>query len=119
MEEHKRKAIEYLKASKLNYENGFYDISVILAEEALYIFLVSNLLSYDVKIPWYLDFDGLFRILEKYNKNISKFRENKVMIRALDQIRIMFRYSVPHEIKKEEAEKILSFVEEVINSLNP
>lgn len=109
---------ELIKASKFNFEHGFYNVSVVLAEEALYVFLVYQLLKYDVKIPWYLDFDGLLRILEKYNTKASEFRKDRLLVKTLDQIRITFRYSIYEEIKKDEAEKILSFVENIINSLS-
>ncbi|BFI74895.1 HEPN domain-containing protein [Sulfurisphaera ohwakuensis] len=117
MEEHRNKALEYLNASKLNFEHGFYDIASVLAEEALYLYLVTCLINHEVAIPWYLDFDGLLRILERHDNKISEFRKNRRIIKALDQIRIMFRYSSLISISRDDAKEIISFVESIINSL--
>ena len=116
MEDHKGQIIEFLKASKLNFENGFYDISAFLAEEALHLYLVSSSLRHNVVVPWYLDFDSLLRILEKYEPKFKEIRKEKTMIKIFDQIRIEFRYSVPMKIDRETAEKVISFAESIINS---
>ena len=115
MEDHKGQVIEFLKAAKLSFENDFYDIAVFLAEEALHLYLVVSTLKHNVIFPWYLDFDSLLRILEKYEPRFKGIREEKVMIKFFDQIRIEFRYSVPMKIDKETAEKVISFAESIIN----
>ena len=115
MEDHKGQIIEFLKASKLNFESGFYDISAFLAEEALHLYLVTSSLKYNVVVPWYLDFDALLRILEKHEPRFKEIRKERAMIKFFDQIRIEFRYSVPMKIDKETAEKVISFVESIIN----
>lgn len=118
IEERKKQVVEFLKASKLNFDNGFYYISALLAEEALHLHLVLILLDRGVVMPWYLDFDTLFRILEKHEEVYKEFRKEKLLLKLLDQIRVEFRYSVPVKIDKDTARKIIDFTEKVIN-LNP
>lgn len=118
-EEHKKWAEELLNASKLNFENGYYNVAVALAVESLYIHLLLCLLNHDVVIPWYLDFESMFRILEKFNDKIKEIRDTRRdFIFTLNDLRIKFRYSSPINLSKEEAKEIISFVEEVITMLN-
>ncbi|MDT7862344.1 MAG: HEPN domain-containing protein [Saccharolobus sp.] len=114
------RAYNFLNASKFNFFHGFYEVSVMAAEEALYILLNASLLKLGVDIPWYLDFDGLLRILAKYTNNIAleeiRIKEKEI-VRTLTDIRIRMGYSIPLEIDKEKTEKILNFTEKIFSLL--
>ena len=114
MEAHIEQVIEFLRAAKLNFENGLYEVSAFLAEEALHLYLVLSCLKHNVEVPWYADFDSLLRILERYEPEFKEIRKEKAMIKFFDEIRIKFRYSVPMKIDKETAEKVISFAESII-----
>lgn len=109
-----QRAKQFLSASKLNYEREFYDLSAIAVEESLYMILNAKLVDLGVEIPWYLDFEGLFRVLSKYAKIEIKDKE---MIKTLNEIRIKLGYTIPLELDKEKIEKLIEFAEKVMEQL--
>ncbi|MEM4084927.1 MAG: HEPN domain-containing protein [Saccharolobus sp.] len=115
------RAYQLLDASKFNFNHGFYEISVIASVQALYILINAKLIELGADIPWYLDFDGLFRILDKYtgNSQISDIRRRESeIIKNLDEIKVRLGYSVPLDMNKEKAYLIITFVERVFKILN-
>ncbi|AWR97919.1 HEPN domain-containing protein [Acidianus sulfidivorans JP7] len=110
-----QRARQFLSASKYNYDKEFYDISAIAVEEALYMALNAKLLDLGVNIPWYLDFEGLFRILSKYST--IKVNE-KEMIKRLNEIRIKLGYSIPLELDKENVKQLIDFAEKIMEQID-
>lgn len=109
-----RRAKQFLLASKFNYEKEFYDISAIAVEEALYMILNAKLIELGFNIPWYLDFEGLFRVLSNHTKIEIKDKE---MIKILNEIRIKLGYTIPIELDKEKVERLIEFGEYVMKQL--
>ncbi|WP_338603752.1 HEPN domain-containing protein [Sulfolobus tengchongensis] len=115
-----KKAYHLLDASKFNFDNGFYDISAIAVEESLYILLNITLLKLGADIPWYLDFDGLFRVIFRYtgDENIGEIRmKNKNLIRLLDDIKVRLGYSVPIELSKNDVKELITFADKIFDLL--
>ncbi|ARM76711.1 HEPN domain-containing protein [Acidianus manzaensis] len=109
-----QRAKEFLLASEFNYDKEFYDLSAIAVEEALYMVLNAKLLDLGVNIPWYLDFEGLFRILSKY----STIKVNdKEIIKMLNEIRIKLGYSIPLELDKEKIRKLIDFADNFMKQI--
>ncbi|BDC17204.1 HEPN domain-containing protein [Acidianus sp. HS-5] len=108
------RAKNFLDAAIYNMKGGYYDVSAILFSRAVYLVLVAKLLDSGVEIPWYLDFSGLFRLLQKK----LKIEVNKEFPKLLDTIRINDCYFTPVEINKEEIEELHKAVEELLNKLN-
>ncbi len=108
------RAKNFLDAAIYNMKGGYYETSAILFYKAVYLVLVAKLLEVGVEIPWYLDFSGLFRLLQK-KLNIEVEKE---FPKLLDAIRINDCYFVPVEINEEEIKDLNKMVEELFKKLN-
>ncbi|QGA53457.1 HEPN domain-containing protein [Sulfolobus sp. E5-1-F] len=115
-----QKANELLRASKFNFNSGFYEIAAIAAEESLYLILNATLIKLGADIPWYLDFDALFRVISRYSNNdrLAEIRiKERDSIRLLDEIKIRLGYSIPLELDGKDVEKLIMFSEKIFDLL--
>ncbi|MCH4815389.1 MAG: HEPN domain-containing protein [Saccharolobus sp.] len=115
-----QRANELLRASKFNFNSGFYEIAAIAAEESLYLMLNATLIKLGADIPWYLDFDGLFRVISRYSHDdrLSEIRiKERDIIRLLDDIKIRLGYSIPLELNEKDIEKLITFSEKMFDLL--
>ncbi len=115
-----QRANELLRASKFNFNSGFYEIAAIAAVESLYLLLNATLIRIGADIPWYLDFDGLFRVISRYSNDdrIAEIRiKERDIISLLDDIKIRLGYSIPLELNEKDTEKLIKFAERIFDLL--
>ncbi len=116
-----KRAYNFLKAAKFNYDNGYYDISIYATEEALYLFLNACIIERWNELPWYFDFDALLRATSRLLgiNELDNIRvAEKNIIKTLNEIRIRLGYSIPLETNKREAEELILFAEKIFEIVN-
>jgi len=82
--------------------------------------LNATLIKLGADIPWYLDFDVLFRVVSRYSHDdrLSEIRiKERDIIRLLDDIKIRLGYSIPLELNEKDIEKLIAFSEKMFDLL--
>lgn len=117
-----RRSREFLETAKYQRDSGFYDLAVFSLEQSLQLFLKAKLLANGVDYPRIHSVRRLMRILPevaKENESIIRSLLDKYFLElgVLDDAYITSRY-VTREFVKEEVERLLVVVEEVIRNIS-
>ncbi|MCX8189357.1 MAG: HEPN domain-containing protein [Nitrososphaeria archaeon] len=112
----RRRAEAFYKRALDSLNDGDYDLTSFLSEQAVQLFLKSILLEelgdYP-KIHLISNLISILRKVQKYESLVKFFDENKLKIRLMEDAYILSRYTI-REYTKEEAEILLEVAKEVL-----
>ncbi|GAB6947123.1 HEPN domain-containing protein [Vulcanisaeta sp. JCM 16161] len=116
-----RRARDFLRTAGFQVENGMYDLAIFNLEQALQLFLKAKILEYGAQYPR----THSIRYLLKFLRDIVPSDKKRVVSELLDKYLfelgvledayIGARY-VPREYTREEAERLIKVVSEIMSS---
>ncbi|WP_054856640.1 HEPN domain-containing protein [Vulcanisaeta sp. JCM 16159] len=116
-----RRARDFLRTAGFQVENGMYDLAIFNLEQALQLFLKAKILEYGAQYPR----THSIRYLLKFLRDIVPSDKKRVVSELLDKYLfelgvledayIGARY-VPREYTREEAERLIKVVNEIMSS---
>lgn len=115
----RKRALHMVTTAENAFENGFYDVSCFLAEQALQLYLKAMLLKL---LGGYPRTHSIRRLLGELSKlvdsRLEEFcRVNRVRLSALEDAYLMARYFVK-PYYREDAEDMIKLVRDVIRLLD-
>ncbi|OYT53936.1 MAG: DNA-binding protein [Candidatus Hecatellales archaeon ex4484_218] len=118
----KERSKRFFETAKLQIKHQFYDLAIFSLEQALQLFLKTKLLDFGVDYPKTHSVRKLLEIIFEVTPKNYKVKVKEVLDKYLLELGILedayitSRYVV-REYRKEEAEKLLKVVEDVIKKL--
>ena len=112
----RKRAKAFLKTAETAYQDGEYDLTVYLREQAIQLHLKSILLEELGDYPRTHSLTYLFQLLQKTEepRNLYNiYKDNKQLFTFLEDAYIATRY-LPREYSKEEARDALKLAHEVL-----
>ena len=118
----KERSKRFFETAKLQIKHQFYDLAIFSLEQAFQLFLKTKLLDFGVDYPKTYSVRKLLEIIFEVTPKNYKVKVKEVLDKYLLELGILenayitSRYVV-REYRKEEAEKLLKVVEDVIKKL--
>jgi len=112
----RKRARAFLKTAETAYQDGEYDLTVYLCEQAIQLHLKSILLEELGDYPRTHSLTYLFQLLQKIEelRNLyDVYQNNKRLVAFLEDAYITTRY-LPREYSKEEAQEAIKLAHEVL-----
>jgi len=112
----RRRAYAFLRIAETSFNNGDYDLTVFLCEQAVQLYLKSLLLEEIGDYPRTCSITRLLQLFQKLKglEDLYKlYQERRYEFTVLEDSYIASRY-LPKEYSREEAEKILNLAREVL-----
>ncbi len=117
-----RRSGEFLETARLQLERGFYGLAVFSLEQSLQMFLKAKLLESGVDYPRTHSVRRLLEMLAEVSPNLAEAARGvlerfMLELGMLEDAYITSRY-VPREFRREDAERLMAVVEEVIRAVS-
>lgn len=112
----RKRAKAFRKTAETAYQDGEYDLTVYLHEQAIQLHLKSILLEELGDYPRTHSLTYLFQLLQKIEelRNLYNiYKDNKQLVTFLEDAYIATRY-LPREYSKEEAQEAIKLAHEVL-----
>ena len=116
-----RRSRDFLRTAEFQIGNGMYDLAIFNLEQALQLFLKAKILEYGAQYPRTHSVRYLLRFLRDIVPNDKRQIVSELLDRYLFELGVLedayigARY-VPREYTKEEAERLIKVVNEIMNS---
>jgi len=117
-----RRSREFLETARLQLERGFYGLAVFSLEQSLQMFLKAKLLESGVDYPRTHSVRRLLEMLAEVSPDSAEdarrvLERFMLELGMLEDAYITSRY-VPREFRREDAERLMAVVEEVIRAVS-
>ena len=112
---------DFLRTAEFQIGNGIYDLAIFNLEQALQLFLKAKILEYGAQYLRTCSVRYLLRFLRDIVPNDKRQVVSELLDRYLFELGVLedayigARY-VPREYAKEEAERLINVVNEIMNS---